>query len=91
MSTQYKSVKNKRVALRRMVGGIMNASNGSNVFSSMLIEFSLMRVGDFPLRDGSSLNIGRVQRWMISPLLGEVRQEKYAKKKREKEFRKERE
>lgn len=89
MSTQYKSVKNKRVALRRMVGGIMNASNGSNVFSSMLIEFSLMRVGDFPLRDDSSLNIGRVQRWVVSPSLGEVRQEKYAKKK--KEFRKERE
>lgn len=73
----------------------MNASNGSNVFSPMLIEFSVMRIDDFPYgtvhpRAPSDDFSGGV------PLpLGEVRQEKYAKKKerkrREESPRKERE
>lgn len=40
-----------------VVGGTMNASNGSNVFFPMLIEFSVMRIGDFPLRDGPSPSV----------------------------------
>lgn len=48
MPAQRKSVKNKRVAVRGLVGGTTNAFNGSNVFSPMLIKFSLMRIGDFP-------------------------------------------
>lgn len=66
-----------------MVGGTTNAFNGSNVFSPMLIEFSLMRVGDFPHEDGSSPNaeFGRVQRW-VPPSLGEASQEKYEEKKK---------
>lgn len=49
-----------------MVGGTMNASNRSNVFSPMLIEFSVMRIGDFPyetIHPRTPRAIGRFHRW----------------------------
>lgn len=57
MPTQRKSVKDKCVAVRGVVGGTKNASNESNVFSPMLIKFCLMRIDNFPYEDGSSPNV----------------------------------